>query len=468
MPEDNNNQEHEQRRDASAKFVIKDREDSSLELREAMDTAHKSLAASLQLSFRALQLAMIVLVCLYLVSGFRTVEDSQTGVGTFFGAISDEQGLHPGLQTNWPPPIGGFEIFDAQNREADIGGVFRPRIDARLSHEQRLTKTKSTDGLVPGRDGSLLTADGDLAHIEISAIWEIIDPIQYANSIPDANGSIFVEIALEEAAVHVVGELTLEELLDKPLEELRSLLHNEAQKTLNALQCGVRVSDIILPTEPEPPLFIQKSYAAFDSAKINAETSVERARASAHETLIEAAGSNYEELLSLITVYEQSAEQGNETKKQVTLDAINQMLRDDEISGRAANKISIAEGYRAQIETTLGQDFRRFQSLLPTYREHPELVVQNKWFDMYSAVLSNPDVETMFVPSFIANVKLGITGSDQIAQLRHTTKLRNKEAKAHIAEGDMLNPWILRARDINPGVISRSLSIEGGVVQGKN
>ncbi len=458
----------ETRREASAKFVLQDREDNALDLREAMDTAHKSLASSLQLSFRALQLAMIVLVGLYLVSGFRTVEDSQTGVATFFGAIINEHGLQPGLQTNWPPPIGAFEVFDAQNREANIGGVFRPRIDARLSHEQRLTKSKSTDGLVPGRDGSLLTADGDLAHIEISSFWEIVDPLQYAHTIPDAEGNFFVEIALEKAAVHVVGELTLEELLDKPLEELRSLFQNHAQDTLNKLECGIRISDVILPNEPEPPLFIQKSYANFDSAKIKAETTVERARASAHETLIEAAGSSYDDLLNLITAYERAAELGDEQVKQTSLNAINSMLQDDEISGKAANKISIAEGYRAQIETTLGQDFRRFQSLLPTYREHPELVIQNKWFDMYASVLENADVETMFVPSFIANVRLGITGSDQISQLRHTNKLRRKESRTHISEADMLNPWILRARDINPGSISRELSIEGGRVQGKN
>ena len=458
----------EPRREASAKFVLQNKEDNSINLQEAMNTAHMSLASSLTLSFRALQLAMVVLVGLYLVSGFRTVEDSQTGVGTFFGAIVNDHGLEPGLQTNWPPPIGGFEIINAQNREANIGHVFRPRIDARLTREQRLTKAKSSDGLVPGRDGSLLTADGDLAHIEITSIWEIVDPIQYAHSIQDINGNLFVELALEKAAVHVVGQLTLEELLDKPLEELRSLLHNHAQATLNTLKCGIRISDIILPSEPEPPLFIQKSYAAFDSAKINAETTVERAVASAHETLIKAAGSNYDEILGKISAYEHASELKDESLKKITLKSINNLLKSDKISGRAANIISIAEGYRAQIETTLGQDFRRFQSLLPTYRDHPELVIQNKWFDMYTSVLENADVETMFVPSLISTVRLAITGSDEISQLRHTNRLRKKEANTHLSESDMLNPWILRARDINPGVISRELSIQDGTVQGRN
>lgn len=462
------NPDTEPRRAASAKFVLQQDEEATQDFREAMNTAHRSLAASLQLSFRALQSVMVVLVVLYLVSGFRTVEDSQTGVGTFFGSIVDDEGLTPGLQTNWPPPIGSFEIYVSHNRKTDIGSVFKPRIDARLSHEQRIIKSKSSDGLRPGRDGSLITSDGDLAHIEIAAEWEIIDPLQYAHSIADINGDEIVQLALESSAVHVVGQITLEELLDTPLDELRALIRDQAQNTLNGLQCGIRISDIILPSEPEPPLFIQRSYDAFDSARINAETSVERATAEAHETLIEAAGSNYASLLSHIDAYEQAAELQEIDQMQESLLLINAMIHSDEITGRVANKISTAEGYRAQIETTLGQDYRRFQSLLPAYRDHPELVIRNKWLDTYATILGKADVETVFVPELISMIRLGITGSDTIAQLRHRNELKRKEAIAILKDHDLLNPWILRAREIDMDGPSRELSITGDTVRGKN
>ncbi len=467
MTEQQNNQEHEKRREASAKFIIQNTEsDSSLDLRDAMETAHRSLADSLQLSFRALQIVMIVLLGLYLVSGFRTVEDSQTGVSTFFGKIVDHDGLSPGLKVNWPPPIGGFEIYKAQNREADIGSVFKPLVDARLSPEQRISKSQASDGLRPGRDGSLLTSDGDLAHIEVEAEWEIIDPLQYASEVPDAFGSEIVEVILENALVHIVSELTLEKLLDKPLEELRSLIQIEAQRSLNSLQCGIRISDVSIPSEPEPPLYIQRSYEAFDSARINAETAVERATSEAHETLIEAAGSKYVVLLDLIHVYEQAAESNDEVVKKETLANITQMLHDEDISGNVAKRIAAAQGYRSQIETTLGQDYKRFQSLLPTYREHPELVIRTRWLKMYANVLGNIDAETIFVPEFIQSIKLGISGSDAVAQLRHRNSLKQKEAE-NIVDSVTLNPWILRAREIDLDGPSRELSITGGVVQGR-
>ncbi|MDP7006539.1 MAG: SPFH domain-containing protein [Phycisphaerales bacterium] len=467
MTDNQNNPEHDQRREQSAKFVLSNTSDSSLDIRDAMDTAHRSLADSLQLSFRALQAVMMILVVLYLISGFRSVEDSQTGVATFFGSIINDEGLSPGLQTNWPPPIGGFEIYDSQSREADIGGVFKPRIDARLSQEQRVSRSKSSDGLKPGRDGSLLTGDGDLAHISIRAEWEIVDPIQYSDSISDATGNDLVEIALERAAVHVVGKIKLEELLDKPLEELRSLIQIATQQTLTDLQCGIRISDVSLPSEPEPPLFIQKSYDEFDSARIVAETNVERATAQAHEALIGAAGSNYEKLLKNIEGYEQAAERKDEELMNENLEEINKMLQSDEISGKVAHTISNASGYRAQIETTLGHDYKRFKSLLPTYRKHPELVIRNKWLSVYSTIVGKDDVETIFVPEFIAAVKLGVSGSDSIAQIRHNNQLKKKEARAYLEGFDSLNPWILRASEIDMEGPSRELSISGGSVQGR-
>jgi len=467
MTDSNDHHDQTTRRAASAKFELQNQSDTG-NLQDAMDTAHRSLASSLQLSFRALQVVMVVLVLLYLLSGLRTVEDSQTGVATLFGAIVDEQGLSPGLQTNWPPPIGGYVVFKAQNREANIGSIFKPQIDARLDQQQRITKSTSRKGLVPGRDGSLITSDGDLAHMGVKTEWEIVDPLQFARTIPDATGDAFIELALERATIHVVGNITLEELIDTPLDELRALIRLEAQKTLHQLQCGIRLSDVIIPSEPEPPLFIQKSYDAFDSAKINAETNIELATAKAHELLIEAVGSHYKEFVELIDAHERASDGKDAIAMQKSLESINSFLQSDDISGKVANTLSLAMGYRSIVEITLGQDAKRFESILPRYKEHPELVIQNKWLEMYARVLGQADIETIFVPEFISSVKLGLSGSDEIAQLRHRQLLYKKENRALTQGLDLLNPWILKARDMTLDGPSRELSITGGVVQGRN
>ena len=85
---------------------------------------------------------------------------------------------------------------------------------------------------------------------------------------------------------------------------------------------------------------------------------------------------------------------------------------------------------------------------------------------MYANVLGKEDAETMFVPEYVQAISLGISGSDDIAQIRHRARLRQKEAFT-VIEADIMNPWILRARDIDLEGPARELSITGGVVQGR-
>ena len=85
---------------------------------------------------------------------------------------------------------------------------------------------------------------------------------------------------------------------------------------------------------------------------------------------------------------------------------------------------------------------------------------------MYSAVLGNADAESIFVPEYIKSIKLAVSGSDEIAQLRHRNELKRKEATT-VLEADLMNPWILKASEINMDGPRRSLNIDGGTVQGR-
>lgn len=465
MTDDHPTGDDQPRREASARFVVEGEAGRAADLREAMDTAHRSLADSLHLSYRVLQVVMIALVAIYLVSGFRTIAEGESGVATVFGAIEGNEGLAPGLRATWPAPVGGYEIFQSENREADVGGAFQPRLDARFSREQRIERARSRDGLAPGRDGSLLTEGGELAHMQLAATWEIVDPIQYARAIPDSHAEALVQLALERAAVHVAGEMSLQSLLDQPLEQLRALLRIETQSMLSALGCGIHIVDVTLPAEPEPPYFIQKSYALFDSARVSAETQVERADAKARETLIGVAGSQYETLVGLIDQYEVAVERRQEAEP--ALHAINAMLESSDVTGDSARIIETAHGYRSDIETTLGRDYQRFASLLPAYREHPDLVIHDRWYQAFGTVISRPDAEIVYVPRDVGGIQLDIRGLDAVQQLRHRLDLERREREAMVRDMDLENPWIREARDIQQSGPGRELRIEDDRVKGR-
>ena len=116
------------RRAASARFEVETEVGSRAALREAMDPANQSLAEALRLSYRVLQVVIVILVGLFLVSGCQNVGPGQSGVMTFFGKIQTvggSQALEPGRHwSRWPFPAGDFKVFEVENRSVDLGNVF--------------------------------------------------------------------------------------------------------------------------------------------------------------------------------------------------------------------------------------------------------------------------------------------------------------------------------------------------------
>ena len=120
------------RRAASAQFVVEAGIGSEAALREAMDPANQSLADALRLSFRLLQIVIVVLLALFFISGFTIVDDRQSGVMLRFGrivSVGGQEALEPGRSWNvLPYPAGEFVIFDVENRSVDFSRTFWPNI----------------------------------------------------------------------------------------------------------------------------------------------------------------------------------------------------------------------------------------------------------------------------------------------------------------------------------------------------
>ena len=65
-----------------------------------------------------LQFVIAVLLILFLFSGFKTIGNNESGIATVWGEVEDVQGLKPGLQMNWPPPVGDFVLVSTEMRPA--------------------------------------------------------------------------------------------------------------------------------------------------------------------------------------------------------------------------------------------------------------------------------------------------------------------------------------------------------------
>ena len=422
------------RRAASAQLVVESEIGSDAALREAMDPANQSLADAMRLSYRVLQLVILILVALFLVSGFQRVDDRQSGVMLRFGQIvvSDgEAALEPGLRRNLLPyPAGEFIIFDVENRPVDLGNTFWPRIPANMTLNQAIDRASPRGILPPGDVGSVLTDGGDIAHLKVTATYDIIDPVKLVHRLHEADIDRTVELALERAVVASAAGLALQGFVDQP-EVVRDLIRRSAQELLDAIDCGIQLTGVQI-LDAKPPFSIVKVYRELQSAREEARRDVEKSRQEAQDSLISAAGADWRDLVDLIEQYKRHEALGNTERAEDMLGQINLYLESDLVGGAVAGMIQRAQAYESQIELTLGKEARRFADLLPSFREQPYLVCRRLWMAAVSEVLDRPDCEIIRVPEGLGRIDLAISGSEEIARIRRDRLLEWREHQALI------------------------------------
>lgn len=428
------------RRAASARFIVDSEVGSEAVLRDAMDPANQSLADALRLSYRLLQFFIVVLVIMFLASGFHTVDEGEVGVLTIWGRIKDREGdpvLRPGPKfTVYPSPAGEFVTFK-ETRDVELGTAFAPDLHGRSRQEIQEAAEVSTP-LNPGRDGSVITLDGDLAHLELGATITIEDPVKFVENVADADRSRdatrLARLALQAAAIEVAAGSTLTDLSDeKKFDEARDKIRQAAQRTLDGLQCGIRITQV-QKYQGYAPLAIEKTKTDLVATKEAARQRRLDADKNRGKRLTEVAGAKYGELLEKIGEYEAALDRNDQAAADSRLAAINQMLDSPAVTGEASMIINYAKTYKSQIDTTLGAQAHYFQEILPAFRANPQLVVNRLWMEAKSNVMQKNDAELLYVPDDLQSMLLNLNGSHEIAEIRmrqaieRMKALRNKGA----------------------------------------
>ncbi|MDP6890558.1 MAG: hypothetical protein QF471_04450 [Phycisphaerales bacterium] len=416
----------ETHRAASARLEVTQHVGDAAQLREAMDPANRSLADALQLSFRLLQVTILCLMVLFLFSGFKTIEANQSGLATMWGRIVSGDGLEPGLQMNWPPPVGEFVVFQAEGRVVDDGDAFVTRGVGVQGRDRAVKQAKSSDRIKPERDGSFLTSDREIGHLASEARFEIVDPQRFLETVADTKADELVRLSLQRATVAIAASHSLRALRDTLSSDvLRAMLREQAQSMLDATDSGIRIVEVTLKDEPKPPLYLQKSFEDFSRVSQRVEADIEGAKQAAQEQLIQVAGERYGDLERLIDKYEMAWNQGEQGED--LLAKIDAMLEGGHVSGDVFRAISGAHRYKTEIEKTIGSEARRFHSLLPGWQQHPDLIVAQRLLKARSFVLSSEDAELIFVPLGLGSMRLDISGQQHVRDARRRSDLKRRE-----------------------------------------
>ena len=419
------------RRGASATYSVSAAAGAEAAMREAMDPANQSLAEALRLSYRVLQVAILALVAVFLFSGFQQVQEGQTGVKTLFGRIVGQPGseqVAPGLQPFWPYPVGEIVLLP-QKDAVELNTEFFPRFpQGATTLETAAAATTLSDPIRPGIDGSMVTADGDLAHVRIAAEFVVDDPVSTLDEFrPDALRQV-VRKALQRSMVHVAAEYTLQELLenrDGPARDLR----DRAQATLDAMRAGVRLSSVTLQ-DRTAPLAIRNLLGQVQEARENAKLSMEKAQQEANSTLVGMAGPGWPAVVELIQRYETELTRGDVAAADAVMAQLGARLEGGENVGQTSAIIAKAQAYRTSVRATLGKEAGRLAGLAPSFRENPVQLVRKLWLDAVREVLGSPTAEVVAVPPGGSEFRVGMESSNDVMQARRKAEVEMRKMRA--------------------------------------
>lgn len=432
------------RRAASAEFVVRSEAGSASILREAMDPANQSLTEALRLSYRVLQMVIAILVVLFFISGFRSIEDSQTGVLTVFGEIAGEdEGLTPGLKVTWPYPIAEFVVLEQRGAVSLLETYWPNRLIGRdRTFEEAAPNVNFFDAMTPGlgpnRDGAILLEDG-LGHLQLQATYQIESARQFVNTVArPEDAQRIVRNALQRGVVHAAARMRLDAILEQS-EALAAEIQRDAQSLLNELDCGIRI-DRVQVVNVKPPLAIHTVMGNLGRSRAAAQNAIAKARTDANTRLAETAGENYQELLALIDRYESvvlaASDRGESSPEaESLLQAINALLQSDRMGGEVAQVVALAKAYDEEIKTKIGAHARRFASLYPQYKANPEFILRKEWLDAYRKALGKSEIEIFRVPQQVLSVRVDFKSDAEINQLRRKADQQRREAEAAAATG---------------------------------
>lgn len=397
------------------------READAREARSAsMEAANQSLTDALRIVYRLLQFVMIGLVVLFAFSGLQQVNEGEVGMKVSFGRVTAER-LEPGFQFSFPYPLGEIVKIPTSTVTLEVLNAFWPQgLDpARPADQQGFGK----QSLEPGVDGSLLTADFNIAHAQVAVSYHRADPVNYTKNLYRDHETSTVRAAVERATVHIAAGVLIDDLLKRALSEspagegrensLESRIRDEAQRMLDTMESGIRVDRVVL-REVRPPQRTAQAFRQVNDSVTTAAKEREEADRERSEQLTGVAGSAFQPLLDLIDETERRLALGDTEGADEVLSLINAIFDGTydgttvlngvayppiQIAGEVAQRISEAQQYRSTSVARARTRAETFRAKLAQYRANPKVALSYELMDAYSQFLKTETVQTFFVPT---------------------------------------------------------------------
>jgi len=188
---------------------------------------------------RGTWIVIIVIVLLYLASGFYIVQPGEKGVELLLGQVKSITG--PGLRYRLPKPFMSAIVVDtAKIRRAEIG--FR-------------SDGGRTRGVHP--ESLMLTGDENIVDVQLFVQYVINDPVKFlfGAQAPETALRASAEVALRG----VVGENTIDDTMTSGRMEVQTKVQKYLQRLLDTYNTGLLVTEARLLVV-DPPAQVQEAF----------------------------------------------------------------------------------------------------------------------------------------------------------------------------------------------------------------
>jgi len=375
------------------------------------------LANALKVSFILLKVIIVILIVLFLVSGFRTVSHDEQALILRFGKIrgqGEDRLVGPGLKWVLPYPVDeiikipvqkkinvalnvfwyyqkpGEEMDEAVNEKAYVGPTLNPLLDGYC-----IVRGEKWDPNAAVTEGS----DYNILHSKWVLTYQITDPESfYKNCFIDASrlqagqnyGDIIeqgitplLENLLADAVVRAMVNYSIEEAMYERASGVTEHVRRLLQDKLNKIDSGIQVV-AVQRNRIAVPRQVEDAFQAAHTAIQAKEKAISEAKLYSEKTLSETAGSVANELLTAL----RNKDANEQQKEQLWL----------QLAGKAQEEIAGARGYKTQVIENARANADYLSRILPEYRKHPRLVVQRIYKDAIEQIFDNADEKIVIQP----------------------------------------------------------------------
>ena len=215
-------------------------------------------------------MGFIVLIFLWLISGFYTISPEEQGVVLRFGKYTSISS--PGLNYHIPSPIEKvIKVPVTTTRNVEVG--FRT---------QNAESIRNVD-----EESLMLTGDENIVDLNFVVQWFVSDAAKYVFNIrnPDKN----IKDSAESVMREVIGKTNINFALSEGRDQVRLEAQESLQRILDRNDSGITVSSLLLQKSDPPPAVID-DFKDVQRARADQERLINEAQAYANRIVPEAKG----------------------------------------------------------------------------------------------------------------------------------------------------------------------------------